>query len=116
MVKDANVVDNDPPIHSEKPVAAQEPLSSGPEDLKSTDGADIGGRRKSVAVNVVENPLTVRSSDTSHIFITQTQIPVPRSPFITGEVNSFKLLTRLPSAFPPTRLSLMPGASPRRMA
>lgn len=62
MAKDAAAVE--PAVsYGEKLVAAEEPVSSTQEDLKTEEAAATkGGRRSSVALNVIENPLTVRSS------------------------------------------------------
>lgn len=64
MAKDATAVE--PAVsHGEKPVSAQEAVSSTQEDLKTEDaGVANGGRRSSVALNIIENPLTVGSSFT----------------------------------------------------
>jgi hypothetical protein len=54
MAKDATAAEP-PATHAEKPVSSQEAVvSTQVEDSKAT-----GGRRNSVALNVIENPLTV---------------------------------------------------------
>ena len=55
MAKDATAADP-PASHIEKPVSSEEAVVSTQEDPKAT-----GDRRSSVALNVIENPLTVGS-------------------------------------------------------